>query len=193
MNKTYLIILLSIVVNCTDIFSQNEITSSTPNDSNNTEYKFELSLEPQDGYSLILNLNGAPKEGVSFTNFEMGIARTFIYDGHETTTIDRTLTLGVINHNSNLFYSLGFGYNFRSILDLGLFLNYNNNFINSNAFTLRPQIGFIILPPIGSAYAEFAYNINFLKNNFDISNYFVVGFRYNIGFLKSKIDKNNSN
>jgi hypothetical protein len=194
MLKIHLIFLFATVFSFAEIFSQNEIDSLITNDADYSNYKFKLSLEPQDGYSLILQGNGAPKDNVSANNFEIGFSRTIISTGgHETGVMDRTFTLGIINYNGNSFSTLGFGYNFRSILDLGLFLNFNNDFNGNNSFTLRPHIGFFCLPPYGSAYAEFGYNFHFLRNNFEIPNLFSIGLRYNIGFLKSNQDKDKSN
>ena len=179
MRKIYLLLFLFVALNCKNIFSQSEV--------NESDYNFKLSLNPQDGYSLVIVGNGSLKDSANLGNFELGISRTFISsEGHETSVIDRTFILGVFNYKSELFYSLGIGYNLRSFFDLGLFLNFANNYKGSNAFILRPHIGFVCLPPMGSGYAEFGYNINFLKNDFDVPNSFVVGIRYNLGFLKSR-------
>ena len=179
MRKIYLLLFLFVAFNCKNVFSQVEVNESV--------YKFKLSLKPQDGYSLIIVGNGSLKDSANLGNFELGISRTFISsEGHETSVIDRTFTLGVINYKSELFYTLGIGYNLRSFFDLGLFLNFASNYKGTNAFTLRPHIGFVCLPPMGSGYAEFGYNINFLKSDFDVPNLFVAGIRYNLGFLKSR-------
>ena len=172
-----------VVINLENILPQSETDSVSNNSIDSLNYRFKLSLEPQDGYTFILGFTGSLNDNIQFYDFEIGIARTIISKGHEGDTIDRIVTLGLISQESELFYLVGFGYNFRSILDFGLFLKFINNFNGSNTFSLRPHIGFIFLPPVGSAYIEIGYNINFLKNNYDIPNNFVGGIRYNIGFL----------
>ena len=184
MKKIISIILIFVVFNSANIFSQDEVDTVTNKSTDSTAYRFGLSLKPQDGYSFILIFSGSPKNDVNFDDFEIGFARSIISNGHEGGIINRTVTLGLIKYNGNNFYSFGFGYNLRSFLDIGLFMNFKDNFSGSNAFTLRPHIGFVFLPPLGSIYIEAGYNINFLKNNFEIPSLGVFGFRYNIGFLK---------
>ena len=128
MKKFIPIILIFVVFNSVNIFSQDEVDTVTIKSTDSTTYRFGLSLKPQDGYSFILIFNGSPSNGVKFDDFEIGIARSKISNGHEGGLVDGTITIGLIKYNSKNFYSFGFGYNLRSYLDFGLFMNFNDNF-----------------------------------------------------------------
>ncbi len=76
MNKIFIVILVFAVFFSEQGFSQDEIDSVTNKSIDSSNYVFELSLKPQDGYSIILCFYDSPKDYAEFYDFEIGIART---------------------------------------------------------------------------------------------------------------------